>query len=142
MDAKDGFWINHMDTPSSYLITFNTHKGRYRFLRMPFGLKMCQDIFQMRMDNITVRLPGIISIYDDICIFGKTQQEHKENLLQLMKTAAKHSLVFNSSKCHISHPHISFYGAIFSAHGMKPYSNKVQAFPTPQNQKQKITNHF
>ena len=50
---------------------------------MSFGLKMSQDVFQMRMDNITERLKGIISIHDDICVFGKTQQEHDDNLLQL-----------------------------------------------------------
>ena len=29
LDAKNGFWNIHLDTPSSYLTTFNTHKGRY-----------------------------------------------------------------------------------------------------------------
>ena len=53
LDAKDGFWSIHLDDASSHLTTFNTHKGRYRFLRMPFGLKMAQDVFQMRMDEIT-----------------------------------------------------------------------------------------
>ena len=51
LDAKDGFWSIHLDTPSSYLTTFNTHKGRYRFLHMSFGLKMSQDIFQMHESN-------------------------------------------------------------------------------------------
>ena len=32
---------------ASLLTTFNTHLGRYRFLHVPFGLKMSQDIFQM-----------------------------------------------------------------------------------------------
>ena len=50
---------------------------------------MSQDVFQMRRDNITERLEGIISIHDDICIFGKTQHEHDENLLQLMKDSTK-----------------------------------------------------
>ena len=40
-------WSIHLDDPSSYLTTFNTHKGQYRFLHMPFGLKMSQDMFQM-----------------------------------------------------------------------------------------------
>ena len=52
---------------------------------------MSQDIFQMRMDNITERLAGIISVHDDICIFSKPQQEHNENL-QLMKVAQKMAL--------------------------------------------------
>ena len=37
LGAKDGFWSVHLDTSSSYLKTFNTHKGRYRFLCMPFS---------------------------------------------------------------------------------------------------------
>ena len=74
---------------------------------------MSQDVFQMRMDNITERLKGIFSIHDDICVFGKTQQEHDENLLQLMRIVQKHGLVFNSNKCQISKQQISFYGAIF-----------------------------
>ena len=45
LDAKDGFWSIHLDTPSSYLTTFNTHKGCYQYLCMPFGLKMSQDVF-------------------------------------------------------------------------------------------------
>ena len=100
---------------------------------MPFGLKMSQDVFQMRMGNITERLKGIISMHDDICVFRKTQQEHNENLLQLMKIAQKHDLVFNSNKCQISKQQISFYGAIFLAKGMKPDPKKVQVLCNPNS---------
>ena len=139
LDAKDGFWSIHLDTPSSYLTTFNTHKGRYRYLHMPFGLKMSQDVFQMHMDQITDRLPGIIAIHNDICVYGKTREEHDTNLLELMKTASKNGLVFNSHKCSIRQPQITFYGAIFTSKGMKPDPTKIQALqdlPTPVNHKQ------
>ena len=108
LDAKDGFWSIHLDTPSSYLTTFNTHKGRYRFLHMPFGLKMSQDVLQMRMVHITDSLPGVIAIHDDICVYGKTQKQHDIHLLQLLKTAKAKGLVFNSRKCHISQKQITF----------------------------------
>ena len=51
----------------------------------------------------------------------------------------KNGLVFNSHKCSIRKPQITFYGAIFAAQGMKPDPAKVQALqdlPTPENQKQ------
>ena len=139
LDAKDGFWSIHLDTPSSYLTTFNMHKGCYWYLCMPFGLKMSQDVFQMRMDQITDRLPGIIAIHDDICVYGKTREEHNTNLLELMKTSSKNGLVFNSHKCSIRQPQITFYGAIFTSKGMKPDPTKIQALqdlPTPDNHKQ------
>ena len=138
LDAKDGFWSIHLDTNSSILTTFNTHKGHYQFLCMPFGLKMSQDVFQMQMDQITNRLPGIIAIHDDICVYGKDTTEHDKNLLKLMQTAQDHGIVFNSNKCSICQPQISFYGAIFTEQGMKPDPVKVQALqdlpapPKPQ----------
>ena len=47
LDAKDGFWSISLNTQSSYLMTFNTNKGHYWFLHMPFSLKMPQDVFQI-----------------------------------------------------------------------------------------------
>ena len=136
LDAKDGFWSIHLDTTSSYLTTFNTHKGHYQYLCMPLGLKMSQDVFQMCMDQITNRLSGIIAIHNDICVYGKTRKEHNTNLLQVMKTASKNGLVFNSHKCSIRQLQITFYGAIFTSKGMKPDPTKIQALqdlPTPDN---------
>ena len=115
------------------------HKGHYWFLHMPFGLKMSQDVYQMQMDQITNRLPGVIAIQDDICVFGKDTVEHDYNLPQLMQTAQGHGLVFNSSRCAIHKSQISFYGAIFTTQGMRPDPAKVQALqdlPAPQNPKQ------
>ena len=80
------------DEKSSYLTAFNTHHSRYRFLCMPFGLKMSQDIFQMWMDQVTDCLPSIIAIHDDIWIYSCTPEEHDQYLLKLMKTAIQHGV--------------------------------------------------
>ena len=86
----------------------------------------------MHIDQITDRLPGTIAIHDDICVFGKTREEHNTNLLQLMKTASKNVLVFNSHKCSIRQLQITFYGASFTAKGMKPDPMKIfSSFATP-----------
>ena len=36
LDAKDGFWQVKLDEASSYLTTFATPFGRFRWKRMPF----------------------------------------------------------------------------------------------------------
>ena len=41
------------------------------------------------MDIILENCPGTISITDDIGVFGKDQQEHGSNLMNLMKEALK-----------------------------------------------------
>ena len=43
-DAHNGYWNVKLEEESPYLTTFNTPFGRYRFLRMLFGLQMSQDI--------------------------------------------------------------------------------------------------
>ena len=78
--SKNDLWCIHLNKAISLFTMFHTHKGRYRFLRMPFGLKMSQNVFQMGMEQLTYRLLGIITIYEDICIFGSTHQEHNQSL--------------------------------------------------------------
>ena len=51
LDALHGFWNIKLNQESTLLSIFNTHKGRYKFLTMPFGLKMSQVIFQKKIDK-------------------------------------------------------------------------------------------
>ena len=43
LDAKSGFWQVKRDEDSSYLTTFNTPFGRYRWLRMPLGINAAPE---------------------------------------------------------------------------------------------------
>ena len=54
-----------------------------------------------------------------------------------METSKNHSIVFNSTKCHIRQPQIAFYGTFFTAQGMQLDPAKIQALqdlPTPDSQ--------
>ena len=51
MDAKAGFWQIRMDEESSRRTTFSTPYGRYRFLRMPFGINTASEVFQQAMER-------------------------------------------------------------------------------------------
>ena len=46
LDAKSAFWSVALDDESSYLTTFDTISGRYRYLVMPYGSIDSQDAFQ------------------------------------------------------------------------------------------------
>ena len=45
-DWKKGYWHQMLDEASSYLTTFNTEVGRYRFVVMPFSIMVAGDVFQ------------------------------------------------------------------------------------------------
>ena len=82
-NALKAFLQIHLTYEASLLTTFNSHRGRLHFLRMSFGAKMSQDVFQLWMDAILAQCPGVIAIHDDMVIFGVDQQDHDANLINL-----------------------------------------------------------
>ena len=86
-DALEAFLQVHLTEESSKLLVINTYKGHYRFKRMPFGAKMSQDVFQMKMDLIMERCPGVISIHDDIVVYGVSDEDYDANLINLLNVA-------------------------------------------------------
>ncbi|PIK49541.1 hypothetical protein BSL78_13603 [Apostichopus japonicus] len=52
LDAKSGLLQIKIYYESSLLTTFNTPIGRYRWFRLPFGIKSALEMFQRIMDNM------------------------------------------------------------------------------------------
>ena len=92
---------------------------------MPFGAKMSQDVFQMKMDLI-MESSGVISIHNDIVVYGVSNENHDAHLINLLNVAQVEGLVLNSKKLELKHPRVSFFGAEYSADGMHPCPKKIQ----------------
>ena len=133
LDARQGYWAIRLDHESSLTITFNSPDGRYRFLRLPFGLNLSQYVFQLKMDMIIENCPGTLGIADEIAVFGKNEEEHEANLHHLMTRAREGGLIFNKEKCRIKQTSINFFGLIFSETGVKPD-------PARRDKRHEITN--
>jgi len=67
-DLKDGFLQIQLDQESSKLTTLQTPWGRYRYLRMPFGISSAPECFQRNLDQNLEGLEGIYKVADDILI--------------------------------------------------------------------------
>ena len=72
-DLASGYWHVELDESSSMLTTFQTCFGRFRWLRLPFGLYVSSEIFQKRILNTFSDLCGVVCIADDIVIHGIVQ---------------------------------------------------------------------
>ena len=129
LDAKNGYWNVKLDTQSSYLTTFNTPFGRYRYLRLPFGLRVSQDIFQQLMDDAYQGCRGAVNIADDIVAYGVSDREHDTNLHETMERTRQNGIKLNDTpeKCDVKKDHVKFYGNIYSTGGIKPDPEKVAA---------------
>jgi hypothetical protein len=127
IDAKSGFLQIELDYESSILTTFNTPIGRYRWLRLPFGIKSAPEKYQKIMDTMLDGIPGCRAVMDDILIAGKTQIEHDNILNQVINRAKEWNLKINFSKCQISKKEVKYVGYIISRDGLKPDPDKVKA---------------
>ena len=64
-DLSYGCWHIKLDEYYSELTTFQTCFGRYKWLRLPFGLCVSTEIFQKRLSNLISDLEGDIYIADE-----------------------------------------------------------------------------
>ena len=91
-DATSGYWHVVLDLASSLLTMFNTPWGKYRWLRLPFGLKIASDVFQERLDRVLRLLKGVHGTADNILTHGETEIQHDGRLLTLLETARMNNL--------------------------------------------------
>ena len=70
LDVACGFWHVSLDEQSSFLTTFNTPLGRYRWKWMPFKIKSAPEIFQRKMHELIEGLNGVQVIADDFVVVG------------------------------------------------------------------------
>jgi len=136
LDARSGYWTIKLSEESSYLTTFNTPFGRYRFCRLPFGLKSSQDEFQRKIDESFEGLDGVVAIVDDILVFGHTREEHDKNLRSVLVRSKKKGIKLNEDKLEVGLTEVPYFGHIISAEGLKPDPSKVRAvkdMQPPQN---------
>jgi predicted aspartyl protease len=136
LDAKSGFLQIKLDYESSLLTTFNTPVGRYRWLRLPFGLKCAPEIFQRVMDQMLEGIDGATAIMDDILIAGRDKEHHDTILKRVLGRVASYNLQLNFDKCLISRSEVSYVGHLISADGLRPDPEKTKAIsemPEPQD---------
>ena len=51
-DCHKGYWHQELDESSSFLTTFNTEFGCYRYTVMPFGATVAGDVFSTSWTNV------------------------------------------------------------------------------------------
>ena len=135
------FWHLKLDDASSRLTTFETPFGRYRWLRLPFGISPAPEIFQARMHEALIGLKGIRCVADDILIagMGETEAEaildHNQNLCALMDRCRERGIKLNKQKLKLNRPSMVFCGHELTRRGVFPDQRKVEAImnmPPPQ----------
>jgi hypothetical protein len=132
-DLSAGFHQCELDEPSSFLTTFGTVFGRYRWKRLPFGIKSAPKEFYRRVTQCFDGLRGLELIADDILVHG-TDENFDQRLEQFLIRAREKRVKLNRAKIAVGEPEIKYIGHTISSQGVAPDGKKVEAIksmPTP-----------
>ena len=77
-------------------------------------------------------------IADDVMVHGNAEEQHNQNLIQVLNKCREIGLKLNPDKCEFGEPQVKFYGNIISRDGVKPDPSKVDVIirmpPPPKKQ--------
>ncbi|XP_064622514.1 uncharacterized protein K02A2.6-like [Lineus longissimus] len=133
LDVKNAFWHVRLDHESSLLTTMITSFGRYRWLRLPFGLKVSSEIFQRKLAEALSGLDGVFTIADDITVAGcgasrdEALKDNDRKLQRLYARCDERHIVLNNDKKEVGKTEIQFHGHRFTDEGVKPDKQKIEA---------------
>ena len=122
-----------LDDESKQYVTINTHKGLFRYNRLPFGVASAPAIFQRHIETLLQGVDGVSVYIDDILLAGSTLEEHLRTLEEVLKRVQDAGLRLNRDKCFFLRSSIEYLGHVIDKDGIHPTQEKVQAIKnTPQ----------
>nr|XP_058940983.1 uncharacterized protein K02A2.6-like [Pocillopora verrucosa] len=122
-----GYLHCELDHESSLLTTFATPFGRFRWLSLPFGLKVSSEIFQKRLHQALEGLEGVRCIADDVIVWGRSNEEHDARVSLFLQRCSEIGISLNKEKCRFGLREIPFMGHVVSNKGLKNDPSKVEA---------------
>lgn len=127
IDLKKAYHQIELHEDSREITTFSTPFGLYRWKRLSMGLKCAPEMFQKIMENVFRCCEGIFIYLDDILVFGRSKEEHDNNLQKLLKRIDELGLTVSPEKCLYHQTEIRFLGHRLDAGKLKPSLDKVKA---------------
>ena len=136
LDLSQAYQQLELDEDSKNYVVINTHKGLFRFNRLPFGVSSAPGIFQHTMESLLHDIPSVIVYLDDILITGKTDAEHIETLDKVLTRLEESGLRLKRSKCVFMAQSVVYLGHRIDQEGLHPTEDKLKAVqdaPNPRN---------
>ena len=136
LDLAHAYQQIPLDKESKKLVVINTHKGLYQYNRLPFGIASAPAIFQKAMEGLLQGIEHVTVYIDDILVTGRTEEEHLQNLEEVLSRLEKAGIRLKKSKCAFMLPSVEYLGHTISAEGLHPTSEKIKAIqdaPTPRD---------
>ena len=104
--------------------------------RLMYGVASASAIFQSNIEQVFLPAEKTVCRVDDICVTGRNDQEHLQNLENVFQIASENGIKFKLEKCKFMADSIVYLGYTVDASGIHTTSDKIAAVskaPAPQN---------
>ena len=125
LDMGYGFHQIPLHPASSKMSVFQTHKGLHRMKRLYFGPRPATGIFHHVVSKCFLGLDGVISIHDNILVYGKDAEEHNRHLQSMLERAEQMGIRLKLSKCTFCSNEVKWFGRVFSRTGCSADPEKI-----------------
>ena len=140
IDLSMGYYHIPLDEASQALCTTILPWGKYRYKRLPMGIKNSPNIFQSIMMDLLGDLEYTRSYIDDILITSSGSfEDHLEKLKEVLTHLEKAGFRANVRKCFFGESQLEYLGYHLTRKGIQPQPKKVEAIlrlSPPKNKRQ------
>ena len=120
LDLRSGYHQIELHPESRPITTFTTQNGLYQYTRLMFGVSSAPEIYQHVIQQVLQGCRGVRNISDDIIVFGKTRDEHDQNLETVLQRLQQSNLTLNQEKCLFGVNKLKFFGHEVAASSISP----------------------
>jgi hypothetical protein len=118
------YYTFELDKESQDLFTSVTPCGKYKYLRLPLGLKCYPDIAQATMENVLLYIEDADVYIDDVGAFFNDWNHHVNLLSTIVGRLRKNGFLINTLECELAFKETDWLGYGLTPCGLKPWEKK------------------
>jgi hypothetical protein len=127
VDLADAYLQVEVDEDSRKYLVITTHRGLFRYKRVPFGIASAVAIFQCAIETTVRGLQRTGTYLDDLLLTGLSTEEHLANLRKLFERFRSSGLRLKREKCAFLQDSLDYLGHTIDQFGIRPSQRKLDA---------------
>lgn len=139
IDLKDAYLQLPVAEASRKYFVIVTHKGYFRYTRLPFGVNFAPSLFQATMDKILANVQSTAAYIDDVISGADSTDRHLDILRSVFSCLRQAGVRTQLSKCRFMQTSVEYLGHRIDADGVHPTDERLRAvrdMARPENRKQ------
>ena len=127
LNLRSGYHHMAHDNDAIKKTAFVMLLGKYKYLKVPFGLAQAPAYFQNLMNKVLNGLHFTLAYLDDAVIFSKSAEQHLKHIQIILTRLNQGKLRLKKSKCLFFKQELHYLGHLLTTNGIKPQLEKIKA---------------